>query len=587
LEGPFDVELSEGSRLAAVIDRIENDTCTRDDLRDLGTELWTGLIADDRGTAVYESIAVNDALLQISLSLPPELEPVPWECLYDGMRFLAAEPGWSVIRDPLTGRAPTRRASAVKPELRLLAVVPEGAGLRVEEELRNLKLAVKQVENLQISDLRGRVTPQKILDGLAQNSPDIFHFVGHGTLDSAGNVTIRLNSEDSAQSEFWVQADQFALILARHPIQLAVFNCCYGGYSTRTSISGLGPLLLQRNIPAIVAMRYPVVDQVALRFSEAFYGALLRGENSGRVDVALQHARYKLCLNATTDQWRSFITPVLYLARHTEKLFEIMPRPVANIERRLDFEDVSIPNELVEALSRRRCVPIVGSALTRPLEDRLSIAPFTLQALTEHLSQKCAARDYSILLEAAERAGLTEMAFQSISEVFVCEQRRYRLIDTIRNWYENSTPHPSHLALATWPVPAIFYTHFDGLLEAAFAREGRTPRVVYALANPPDLQQNHQVLVLVRGTLTNDESIVLTEQENEELSATIDRLHPSIEQITTAVTGRSVLLLGVNPRDPIVRKLARRLIRPRGNQGPAYFVCPNFTACDKAYWASV
>src|SRR6201992_732435 len=32
------------------------------------------------------------------------------------------------------------------------------------------------------------------------------------------------------------------------------------------------------------------------------------------------------------------------------------------------------------------------------------IAPFTLQALTEHLSQKCEARDYSSLLGAAERS---------------------------------------------------------------------------------------------------------------------------------------------------------------------------------------
>lgn len=352
MEGPFHVELSEGSRLGAVIDRIENDTCTRDDLRDLGSELWAGLIAEDRGRAVAEAIAVSDTLLQIRLSLPPELEEVPWECLYDGTKFLAAEPGWSVVRDPPLERATARPVSNLKSELRVLAVIPEGAGLRVEEELRNLRLAVKQVENLQISDLRGRVTPEKILKGLDESSPDIFHFVGHGTLDSAGNVTIRLNSEDDGNSEFWIPADNFALILAAHPVKLAVFNCCYGGHSTRNSISGLGPLLLHRNIPAIVAMRYPVADQVALRFSEAFYGALLRAENHGRVDVALQHARFRLCLNATTDQWRSFITPILYLARDRERLFEITERPVTNIERRLDFKDVQIPDELVSALNR-------------------------------------------------------------------------------------------------------------------------------------------------------------------------------------------------------------------------------------------
>jgi CHAT domain len=250
LEGPFQVELGEGSRIAAVIARIENDTCTRDDLRDLGSELWTGLAADNLRRAVMAATTATDTLFQIRLELPPELEQVPWEVLYDmdGARFLAAEPGWCVIRDPPIDRLLAPALGARKQELRLLAVIPEGSGLRVEEELRNLKLAVKQVENLQISDLRGRVTPEKILERLSEIAPDVFHFVGHGELDSAGDFTIRLNSEDDGNSEFWAQAEQFTATLARHTIKLAVFNCCYGGHSTRNSLSGLGPLLLRRGI---------------------------------------------------------------------------------------------------------------------------------------------------------------------------------------------------------------------------------------------------------------------------------------------------------------------------------------------------
>jgi hypothetical protein len=209
-----------------------------------------------------------------------------------------------------------------------------------------------------------------------------------------------------------------------------------------------------------------------------------------------------------------------------------------------------------------------------------------MHALTEHLTQQCDARDLN-LLEAAEQAGFTEQAFQSAAEVFVLEKMRFNLIDAIRLWYEKAQPSPAHIAIASWPVPAIFYTHFDGLIEGAFKTQERTPQIVYTLSNPPDLQQGHQILILVRGTLTNDASLILTEQENEDLAAAIDRLSPAIEQITTVVMGRSVLLLGVNPRDPIVRKLARRLIRPRTNQGPAFFVCPKFSSADKAYWASL
>jgi hypothetical protein len=90
------------------------------------------------------------------------------------------------------------------------------------------------------------------------------------------------------------------------------------------------------------------------------------------------------------------------------------------------------------------------------------------------------------------------------------------------------------------------------------------------------------LLILVRATLTDDSSLVLTELENEELAIAIERLSPAIEQVTTAVTGRSVVIIGANPRDQMVRRLARRLIRPRTNQGPAFFICPKII--DKAYW---
>jgi hypothetical protein len=45
-----------------------------------------------------------------------------------------------------------------------------------------------------------------------------------------------------------------------------------------------------------------------------------------------------------------------------------------------------------------------------------------------------------------------------------------------------------------------------------------------------------------------------------------------------------VLFLGANPRDPIVRKLATRLVRPNSNQGKAFFVCSDYSAADELYW---
>jgi hypothetical protein len=589
IEAPFQADLREGGRLSGVIAKIESDVCTRDDLRDLGVELWTGLNTEPVGRAVAEARRRPDSFFHICFELPPELEQVPWETVYDLERaiFLAAEPNYCVIRTPNIECEPIPTMKESGEELCLLAAVPEGSGLGIEQELNNLKRAVKLVRNLRVSDLRGRVTPDSIEESLQCIRPDIFHFVGHGQLNSSGDVTIRLNSVEGGQDEFWTTADQFSLPFARPTTRLAVFNCCYGGHAARTSLSGLGPLLLRRGVPAIVAMRYPISDQIARTFSELFYNTLLKGENGGRVDMAIQYARARLFANATADQWRSVVTPVLYLARGQEKLFNIVsPDPEPISPRVAPSFELALPDVLISQFRQQRCVPIVGPGIVAPPTHRLSMVHSTLRALTEHLSQQCEARDTD-MLEAVGQAGFAELAFQSAAEVFVQEKMRFNLIDAIRLWYENAEPSPAHLALASWRVPALFYTHFDGLIESAFQRQERAPKIVYTLSNPPDLQQGGPILVLVRGTLTNDASIRLTEQDNEDLAAVIDRLPPTIEQVTTAVMGRSVLLLGVNPRDPIARKLARRLIRPRTNQGPAFFVCPTFTSADKAYWASL
>jgi len=586
IEAPFQVELREG-RLAGVIAKIENDNCTRDDLRDLGSQMWTGLTADPVGPRVTEALRQTDCFFQIRLDLPPELEQLPWEALYDIDRaiFFAGYPGYCLIRDPLVEAEPVPAAEAPRQGLHLLAVVPEGSGLAIEQELNNLRRLVN-LENLQISDLRGRVTPDTIREKLQLIRPDIFHFVGHGEFDSADNVRIRLNSEEGGQNEFWAQAEQFSMTFAQQTVRLAVFNCCYAGRTARTSLSGLGPLLLRGGVPAVVGMRYPIAEQTAQRFSVLFYNALLKGENRGRVDLALQHARYSFFVNATEDQWRSVITPVLYLARGHEKLFDIIQQAHEPISLKAPrHPEVLLPDILINQFKQGRCVPIVGSGILRPPTDRLTVAHSTMRSLTEHLSQKCQLGDTN-LLEAAEQIG-AEIAFQSVAEVYALENMRFSLIDTIHLWYEDAEPGAAHLALATWPVPAIFYTHFDGLLERAFQRQERTPTVVYTLSKTPDLRQGHPVLVLVRGTLTNDETIVLTEQDNEDLASAIDQLPPSVEQITTAVMGRSILFLGVNPRDLIIRKLARRLIRPRGSQGPVFFVCPKSLATDKAYWSTL
>jgi hypothetical protein len=72
IEAPFQADLREGGRLSGVIAKIESDVCTRDDLRDLGAEIWTGLNTEPVGRAVAEARRRPDSFFHICFELPPE-----------------------------------------------------------------------------------------------------------------------------------------------------------------------------------------------------------------------------------------------------------------------------------------------------------------------------------------------------------------------------------------------------------------------------------------------------------------------------------------------------------------------------------
>jgi hypothetical protein len=582
----FDFEFDGNARLFQVIEKIEKNICSEDDLKDFGSHLWAAIAPETIRSKIRELRSAKDVYFHLRLALPQTLQNLPWEALYDDefRFFLSTDEHFCVIRDAFFG-GPKEEDIGPHRTINLLAVAPQLSGLRVDDELKNLEVAVTNISGLSSQWLRGLVSPDAIREKTRSFRPDIFHFIGHGVLDDRGAVRIRLNSDE--QAEFWSDAEPFSATFTQSGVKLAFLNCCYGGQvGTNPSMSGLGPVLMARGVPAVVAMRYPISDTMALRFSKAFYSTLMKGDEPGRIDIAVQEARNALYTNATDDVKRSFITPVFYVSEGWGKLFDIERLPEPHPVQCPAVQDISVPSELLDALKKKRCVPIVGSELVSPPHQRSMIRALSIRAIAEELSRECSFPD-STFVSGAESIGLPELAFQGISEFFVARRMRYALIDAIRTYCAPMTPTAAHLSLAKWPVPALFYTHFDGLMEAAFQVTQRSLKIVYRLHEPPDLQQNQQVLVLVRGTFLDEGSLVLTERDHDDLGTVIDRLPPAIEQTTTSRLGVTVLLLGVNPRDPTIRKLAKRLIRPNTNQGPAYFVCPNYTAHDEAYWKAL
>ena len=134
----------------------------------------------------------------------------------------------------------------------------------------------------------------------------------------------------------------------------------------------------------------------------------------------------------------------------------------------------------------------------------------------------------------------------------------------------------------------MVYTFVDGLLEKSLRRlPGSDPRVVQTenLGAFPSTGGDF-VLLNLRGSYMDAPSMVLTEADEDRL---LDRM-PDIATFVENLMNRHVhcvlLFLGVSARDPLVRALARRLLRDdvAKRRGTAFFVSDHTTPADQTYW---
>jgi hypothetical protein len=90
----------------------------------------------------------------------------------------------------------------------------------------------------------------------------------------------------------------------------------------------------------------------------------------------------------------------------------------------------------------------------------------------------------------------------------------------------------------------------------------------------------------LRGHYSSPPSLVLTELDEDCLLDAAPAIAEYVEALMLANGGTSLLFLGVSPRDPLVRCLARRLLRTDNerSRGSAYFVGQGVSRADQGYW---
>lgn len=254
----------------------------------------------------------------------PELTALPWELLYDprSADFLVLSRNTPLVRYVELPRS--IRALQVAPPLRILGLVASPKNLDdldVAGERDRVERAVAGLRARGMVDLEWLESQTwRDLQGAMRGGPwHVLHFVGHGGFDvNADEGVIALTGEDGCADYF--HASQFGRLLADHrSLRLVLLNACETARSgNRDVFSSTASILMQRGIPAVLAMQYEITDRAAIEFARAFYEALADGS---AIDGAVSEARKAISLKAASAvEW---CTPVLHMRTPDGILFDL------------------------------------------------------------------------------------------------------------------------------------------------------------------------------------------------------------------------------------------------------------------------
>jgi len=261
--------------------------------------------------------------LKLNFSSVPELAELPWEYLFDACSntFLAQSHRMPVVRyvdmeqiQPLSVKLP----------LKILAVIssPEGyRQLNTEHEKDLLNQAVSPLVKNGIITIKWleHATIENIQWELIEEKYHVFHFIGHGGFDSKKRDEGGLILEDGKSNGIWTGAERIGTLLHdQRSLRLAVLNVCEGARISKNDLySGVATTLIQKGIPAVVAMQFEISDDAAITFAKAFYKGLIYGLP---VDAATAEARKAVYFMPNDIEWG---TPVLYMRCKDGMLFRI------------------------------------------------------------------------------------------------------------------------------------------------------------------------------------------------------------------------------------------------------------------------
>ncbi len=255
--------------------------------------------------------------IRLKLTIEPDtLALLPWELTFreEGGYFLSVNPQ-IVLSHYLNVPLPQNRVRRREDPLHLLLIIADPIDQPQQDSNKWEKIIVDALtspleEGMITIRIVKRATRREISKALAEQRPDIVQFVGHGIYRNGKGYLALV--DDKTDKTWEVDDERFTNIFLGSDDNLGLLcltTCENAKSDSPQGFLSIAPKIVQKGVPAVVAMRYSPLVSTSEIFFEEFYEAIAARKP---VDWAVQWARNQISLDKGLDN-REFATPVLYM----------------------------------------------------------------------------------------------------------------------------------------------------------------------------------------------------------------------------------------------------------------------------------
>jgi tetratricopeptide (TPR) repeat protein len=319
------------------------------------------------------------------------VQRLPWELLYGDDRPLATGLDVTLCRyyqgQAVTDLATLAPRTPAHSSLRVLVVISapnDQERLALRQEVQTLIAALQTAPPspghlaLEVTILEQPGRPE-LVQALEQGSYQMLHYAGHSDVSETGGDLFLVNRHTGLSD--WLSGEDLAGLLVNNGIRLAVFNSCRGAYTPQDDAQAgwrdqnLVQALVNRGVPAVIAMAERIPDDVALTFTQLLYRNLHQG---APIDLCLSRVRQGL-MSAYGSGQPFWMLPLLYLRPDFDGyLYASDDRSGADdglVEAALMLPDYSADPDISslaeEVFTRHEAVALPGADPALPLYDWL------------------------------------------------------------------------------------------------------------------------------------------------------------------------------------------------------------------------